>query len=171
MAHNAPLSPLAPKTTPDIPPLDGVRFAAGMAGVRYAGRTDVMLALMDEGATVAGVFTKSKCPSAPVDWCRAKLKGGKARVLGHAKAPAQGVGAQSIDGQRAQPVVAIFAALAAQQGGGIAGQDGAQRGQQAAVALGFGELAGQLGHQGQQGIQQRGRCSHGDIVSGQSDCN
>lgn len=81
MAHNAPLSPLAPKTTPEVPPLDGVRFAAGMAGVRYTGRTDVMLALMEEGATVAGVFTKSKCPSAPVDWCRARLKGGKARVL------------------------------------------------------------------------------------------
>ncbi len=81
MAHDAPLSPLAPATTPDIPPLDGVRFAAGAAGVRYAGRTDVMLAVLDEGATVAGVFTKSKCPSAPVDWCRAKLKGGKAKAL------------------------------------------------------------------------------------------
>ena len=100
MAHDAPLSPLAPKTTPDIPPLDGVRFAAGMAGVRYAGRTDVMLALMDEGATVAGVFTKSKCPSAPVDWCRAKLKGGKARVLlvnsGNANAFTGKVGAQAV---------------------------------------------------------------------------
>ena len=81
MAHDAPLSPLAPKTTPDIPPLDGVRFAAGMAGMRYAGRTDVMLALIDEGTTVAGVFTKSKCPSAPVDWCRTQLKGGKAYAL------------------------------------------------------------------------------------------
>jgi glutamate N-acetyltransferase/amino-acid N-acetyltransferase len=81
MAHDAPLSPLAPATTPDIPPLDGVRFAAGAAGVRYAGRTDVMLAVLDEGAAVAGVFTKSKCPSAPVDWCRAKLKGGKAKAL------------------------------------------------------------------------------------------
>jgi glutamate N-acetyltransferase/amino-acid N-acetyltransferase len=100
MAHDAPLSPLAPKTTPDIPPLDGVRFAAGMAGVRYAGRTDVMLALMDEGTTVAGVFTKSKCPSAPVDWCRAKLKGGKARVLlvnsGNANAFNGKVGAQAV---------------------------------------------------------------------------
>ena len=100
MAHDAPLSPLAPKTTPDIPPLDGVRFAAGMAGVRYAGRTDVMLALMDEGATVAGVFTKSKCPSAPVDWCRAKVKGGKARVLlvnsGNANAFTGKVGAEAV---------------------------------------------------------------------------
>ncbi|MEF3366135.1 bifunctional glutamate N-acetyltransferase/amino-acid acetyltransferase ArgJ [Methylocystis sp. 9N] len=81
MAHDAPLSPLAPTTTPDIPPLEGVRFAAGAAGVRYPGRTDVMLALLDEGTSVAGVFTRSKCPSAPVDWCRARLKGGKARAL------------------------------------------------------------------------------------------
>jgi glutamate N-acetyltransferase/amino-acid N-acetyltransferase len=33
------------------------------------------------GTTVAGVFTKNKCPGAPVDWCRAALKGGKARAL------------------------------------------------------------------------------------------
>ncbi len=81
MNHNAPLSPLAPQSIPEVAPLEGVRFAAGAAGVRYAGRTDVMLAILDEGAAVAGVFTKSKCPSAPVDWCRAKLKGGKAKAL------------------------------------------------------------------------------------------
>ncbi|MCB1541194.1 MAG: bifunctional ornithine acetyltransferase/N-acetylglutamate synthase, partial [Rhodoblastus sp.] len=81
MAHDAPLSPLAPKTFPDMPAVDGVRFASGAAGIRYKGRTDVMLALLDKGAQVAGVFTKSKCPSAPVDWCRAKLKAGKARAL------------------------------------------------------------------------------------------
>ena len=81
MAKAAPISPLAPKTTPEIPPIDGVRFAAGAAGVRYKGRTDVMLALLDEGTRVAGVFTKSKCPSAPVDWCRARVEGGKARAL------------------------------------------------------------------------------------------
>ena len=33
------------------------------------------------GTTVAGVFTRSKCPSAPVEWCRAHLKAGKARAL------------------------------------------------------------------------------------------
>jgi glutamate N-acetyltransferase / amino-acid N-acetyltransferase len=37
--------------------------------------------VLDEGTTVAGVFTRSKCPSAPVEWCRAKLPGGKARAL------------------------------------------------------------------------------------------
>jgi glutamate N-acetyltransferase/amino-acid N-acetyltransferase len=100
MAHTAPLSPLAPQTLPEVPPLEGVRFAAGAAGVRYAGRTDVMLAVLDAGATVAGVFTKSKCPSAPVDWCRARLKGGKAKALlvnsGNANAFTGKVGADAV---------------------------------------------------------------------------
>ncbi len=100
MAHDAPVSPLAPISTPEIPPLDGVRFAVGAAGVRYAGRTDVMLALLDAGTTVAGVFTKSKCPSAPVDWCRERLKGGKARALlvnsGNANAFTGKTGAQAV---------------------------------------------------------------------------
>src|SRR5277367_4044054 len=81
MAAPAPLSPLAPKTYPALPPIAGVRFATIAAGVRYSGRTDVMMALFDRPASVAGVFTKSKCPSAPVDWCRARLKAGKARAL------------------------------------------------------------------------------------------
>src|SRR4051794_39622591 len=81
MAQSSPVSPLAPKSYPDLPPIDGVRFATAAAGIRYKGRTDVMLALMEKGTQVAGVFTKSKCPSAPVDWCRSKLKGGKARAL------------------------------------------------------------------------------------------
>ncbi len=81
MAHDAPLSPLAPKTLPDMPHIEGVRLATGAAGIRYAGRTDVMLTLLDKGTQVAGVFTKSQCPSAPVDWCRARLPRGKARVL------------------------------------------------------------------------------------------
>ncbi|MBR0840909.1 bifunctional glutamate N-acetyltransferase/amino-acid acetyltransferase ArgJ [Bradyrhizobium liaoningense] len=75
------VSPLAPKTVPDMPTIAGVRLATAEAGIRYKNRTDVLLAVMDEGTTVAGVFTKSKCPSAPVEWCRAKLKGGKARAL------------------------------------------------------------------------------------------
>ena len=51
------------------------------AGIRYVGRTDVLLALLDQGTTVAGVLTRSKCPSAPVDWCRVHLKGGEAAAL------------------------------------------------------------------------------------------
>jgi glutamate N-acetyltransferase/amino-acid N-acetyltransferase len=75
------VSPLAPKNVPDMPVIAGVRLATAEAGIRYKNRTDVLLAMMDKGTAVAGVFTKSKCPSAPVEWCRAKLKGGKARAL------------------------------------------------------------------------------------------
>ena len=71
------ISPLAPKHVPELPAIDGVRLATAAAGIRYAGRTDVLLALFDEGTAAAGVFTKSKCPSAPVEWCRAHLKAGK----------------------------------------------------------------------------------------------
>ncbi|HMF05488.1 MAG TPA: bifunctional glutamate N-acetyltransferase/amino-acid acetyltransferase ArgJ [Methylocella sp.] len=74
-------SPFAPASYPDLPEIAGVRFAAGAAGIRYYDRTDVMLALFDKGTEVAGVFTKSKCASAPVEWCRARIKRGKARAL------------------------------------------------------------------------------------------
>jgi len=76
-----PVSPLAPKTFPDLPQIAGGRFATAEAGSKYKNRTDVLLAAFDEGTTVAGVFTSSKCPSAPVDWCREVLKGGTARGL------------------------------------------------------------------------------------------
>src|ERR1035437_8606047 len=75
------VSPLAPTDVPDMPVIAGVKLATAAAGIRYSGRTDVMLAVMDKGTTVAGVFTQSKCPSAPVDWCRAKLSRGQARAL------------------------------------------------------------------------------------------
>jgi len=76
-----PVSPLAPTDVPELPAIAGVRLATAAAGIRYKGRTDVLLAVMDKGTTAAGVFTTSKCPSAPVEWCRAKLKGGQARAL------------------------------------------------------------------------------------------
>jgi len=75
------VSPLAPKTVPDMPPIAGVRFATAEAGIKYKNRTDVLLVALDEGTEVAGVFTRSKCPSAPVEWCRGALAGGRARAL------------------------------------------------------------------------------------------
>ena len=76
------ISPLAPAHFPDMPPIEGVKLAIAAAGIRYPGRTDVVLALFDPGTAVAGVFTRSKCPSAPVDWCRAQLRrGGAAGAL------------------------------------------------------------------------------------------
>src|SRR5215510_12278494 len=75
------VSPLAPTDVPAMPEIAGVKLATAAAGIRYKGRTDVLLAVMDRGTTVGGVFTKSKCPSAPVEWCRAILKRGQARAL------------------------------------------------------------------------------------------
>ena len=75
MAKNLPVSPLAPeKGFPDLPVIDGVRFASIEAGVRYAGRVDVMLAALDPGSVIAGVFTRSKTRAAPVLDCEAKIK-------------------------------------------------------------------------------------------------
>ena len=75
-----PVSPLA-VSLPELPPVAGVRFGAAAAGIRYKGRTDLVMAAFAAGTTVAGVFTKNLCPGAPVDWCRAALAGGKARGL------------------------------------------------------------------------------------------
>ncbi|MEO4000584.1 bifunctional glutamate N-acetyltransferase/amino-acid acetyltransferase ArgJ [Mesorhizobium sp. CAU 1732] len=75
------VSPLAPKKQPKMPSIEGVRIATAEAGIKYKGRTDLVAMIFDEGTSVAGVFTRSKCPSAPVDFCRQNLTGGKARVL------------------------------------------------------------------------------------------
>ncbi|MGC2854888.1 bifunctional glutamate N-acetyltransferase/amino-acid acetyltransferase ArgJ [Novispirillum sp. DQ9] len=76
-----PVSPLAPKTQPILPPLPGVRLAAVAAGIRYKGRDDLLLIELPKGTTAAGVTTRSKTRSAPVDWCRHALKKGKARAV------------------------------------------------------------------------------------------
>ena len=78
VAMSTAISPLAPQHVPEMPAIAGVTMSTAAAGIRYAGRTDVLLALFDHGTTAAGVFTRSKCPSAPVEWCRAQLKHGKA---------------------------------------------------------------------------------------------
>ncbi len=84
MATITKVSPLAPASFPDLPAIDGVRFAAVAAGVRYQGRTDVMLAVLDPGTSVAGVFTKSATRAAPVLDCQDKIGGpsdGPAAIL------------------------------------------------------------------------------------------
>lgn len=70
-------SPLAPLGGfPSLPTIDGVRFSTAAAGVKYQGRTDVMLAHCAKGSSVAGVFTRSATRSAPVLDCQAKLAAG-----------------------------------------------------------------------------------------------
>src|ERR1700709_2393836 len=66
---------------PELPPLAGVRLSATAAGIRYQARTDERIMEVAAGSTVAGVFTSNKCPGAPIDWCRAALKGGRARAV------------------------------------------------------------------------------------------
>ena len=73
-------SPLA-VALPALPALAGVQLGAVSAGIRYQGRTDLVLITVAPGTTVAGVFTRNKCPGAPVDWCRAALAGGTARAV------------------------------------------------------------------------------------------
>jgi len=106
------ISPLAPKHVPDLPEIAGVRLATGAAGIKYQGRTDVLLALFDQGTTVAGVLTRSKCPSAPVEWCRAKLKSGKARAL-----VVNSGNANAFTGKTGRAAVALTAKLASAAAG------------------------------------------------------
>jgi glutamate N-acetyltransferase/amino-acid N-acetyltransferase len=80
MTGPTPISPLA-LPLPALPPVAGVKLAVGQAGIRYQGRTDVLLAAFAEGTNVAGVFTRNVCPGAPVTWCREMLPGGQARGL------------------------------------------------------------------------------------------
>ncbi|HVV42787.1 MAG TPA: bifunctional glutamate N-acetyltransferase/amino-acid acetyltransferase ArgJ [Nitrobacter sp.] len=112
------ISPLAPTNVPEMPEIAGVRLATAAAGIRYKGRTDVLLALMDEGTTVAGVFTKSKCPSAPVEWCRARLKGSKSSKEGLARALVVNSGnANAFTGKTGRQSTRLTAAIAAKAAG------------------------------------------------------
>lgn len=78
---NHKISPLAPKTIPEMPSIDGVRLGTAESKMRYKGRDDMMLAVFDKGTKVAGVFTKSSMPGVPVDWCRSVIKRGRASAL------------------------------------------------------------------------------------------
>jgi len=81
-ADIATVSPLAPEAVPDLPPIRGVRIAGVASGLKKkAGARDLMVAALDAGTAVAGVTTRSKCPSAPVEWCRRVLPGGRARAM------------------------------------------------------------------------------------------
>ena len=67
------ISPFAPATFPNLPPLAGFEMATAEAGVKYQGRTDLWVLRAQAGTQVAGVFTQNLCPGAPVDWSRKAL--------------------------------------------------------------------------------------------------
>ena len=102
-------SPFAPKRTPRLPKLEGVRIATAEAGIHYRDREDLMLAVFDPGTTVAGSLTRSKTASAPVAWCRKALKAGSARAL-----VVNSGNANAFTGQRGEEAVKITAAAAAE---------------------------------------------------------
>ena len=95
-----------------MPAIAGVRLATAEAGIRYKGRTDVLYVVLDEGTEVAGVFTRSRCPSAPVDWCRANLAGGKARAL-----VVNSGNANAFTGMKGRAAVELTAEIAAEAAG------------------------------------------------------
>src|SRR5258708_22252537 len=111
------ISPNAPTDVPAMPEIAGVRLATAAAGIRYKGRTDVLLAVMDKGTTVAGVFTQSKCPSAPVEWCRARLGRGVARAL-----VVNSGNANAFTGKTGKQSTALTAAIAAKAVGCSTGE-------------------------------------------------
>lgn len=80
-----PVSPLAPVAFPALPVINGVRFATVAAGIKYAGREDVMLAEIAAGASIAAVFTRSTTRSAPVLRCEESL-------AAHTSSPDSGAG-------------------------------------------------------------------------------
>ncbi|NIZ11861.1 bifunctional glutamate N-acetyltransferase/amino-acid acetyltransferase ArgJ [Phaeobacter sp. HF9A] len=114
MATPMPRSPLAPAAFPDLPVIGGLRFATAASGIKYQGRTDVMLAVMDPGTSIAGVFTRSATRSAPVLDCQAKL--GSSTDQGAALLVNSG-NSNAFTGHYGQTSVAeITAAVAAQTG-------------------------------------------------------
>lgn len=74
-------SPLAPAKDPVLEPVKGVATATATAGIKYRHRPDVLLMQFSPETAVAGVFTRSKCAGAPVEWCRSNIKNGRAKAL------------------------------------------------------------------------------------------
>ncbi|PZU45781.1 MAG: bifunctional ornithine acetyltransferase/N-acetylglutamate synthase [Sphingomonas sp.] len=74
------ISPLA-TAFPQLPEIAGVRRGVATAGYKPWTRADVTLLAFDPGTTVAGVTTRSKCPSPEVELCRRHLPWGAARGL------------------------------------------------------------------------------------------
>lgn len=111
------ISPLAPKKYAKLPALDGVRIATAEAGIKYKNRTDLLAMVLDEGTEIAGVFTRSKCPSAPVDFCRANLAAGKARIV-----VVNSGNANAFTGRKGRETTAMTGAAAAKAVGCSAGE-------------------------------------------------
>lgn len=67
---------LSPPDAASLHPVSGVRIGVAEAGIRKAGRKDLTVMLIDEGASVGGVFTQNRFCAAPVQVCREHLTAG-----------------------------------------------------------------------------------------------
>src|SRR6188768_2212110 len=65
----------------DLHPVAGLRIGVAEAGIRKANRKDLSVVLIDEGASVAGVFTQNRFCAAPVQVCRDHLQRGGIRAM------------------------------------------------------------------------------------------
>ena len=65
----------------DLRPVAGLNIGVAEAGVRKANRKDLTVVLIDEGASVAGVFTQNRFCAAPVQVCREHLASGGIRAM------------------------------------------------------------------------------------------
>ena len=61
----------------DLYPVSGLKLGYAQAGIKKPGRKDVLLILVPEGASVAGVFTKNRFCAAPVQICKEHLELGQ----------------------------------------------------------------------------------------------
>ncbi|MED5313335.1 MAG: bifunctional ornithine acetyltransferase/N-acetylglutamate synthase, partial [Pseudomonadota bacterium] len=76
------VSPLAPDSFPPVPRIAGVTLATAASEMKYRGRDDMLLMRLADGATTAGVFTRSDTAAAPVTWCSERLRSaGAARAI------------------------------------------------------------------------------------------
>lgn len=102
------ISPLAPTSHPGLPEISGVRLGCVEAGIKYRGRKDLAVIEFDEPAQIAGVFTRSMCASAPVDWCKSILSTGQVKCI-----VVNSGNANAFTGKKGKAAVEISAAAAA----------------------------------------------------------
>ncbi len=67
------ISPFAPQKFPKMPEISGVEFYTASTGIKYKARPDLLLVSLAQNSVIAGVFTRSHCPGAPVKWSKQVL--------------------------------------------------------------------------------------------------
>ena len=77
----ADISPFAPKRFPRLPKIAGLRLGGVACGIKANMRSDLMVCVLDPGARVAGMFTRSATAGPTVRWCRDAVRDGAVRAI------------------------------------------------------------------------------------------